>query len=322
MPLLRGRTDLRRSVPNCLLPPGASNEAIRITVRYQRGANIDPSVIPTGAYFLPGVPGRLYFLGYWPIDAGDVPAHAGWGKVFAHEMAHAATAAVVPHCRGNPARACDAPLPPLQNEQEGAMSDPKERRRYCRIDDGVIFRYRPLTLKDIPEDIEQLDVSPTSRFTLTSMFAATSHQMKPLLQSIQQQSLEIAEYLQMLDRKLGLVARAFLMQEINVHEEPPSQVNLSAGGIGFYADTPLAAGALLEIEIILLPSYTGIRAYGKVAYRRHDPGGQPGLAYRLGVEFIKIRDQDRDLIARHIEEKGGESQDAFPDDSEVEVENT
>ncbi|MFQ5757642.1 MAG: PilZ domain-containing protein [Acidiferrobacterales bacterium] len=258
---------------------------------------------------------------HWPIDAGDVPPHAGWGKVFVHQMADAATAGVIPHGRGNPAPAYGARLPLPRSQQEGTMSDPKERRRYCRIDDGVIFRYRPLSLKDIPEDIEQLDVSPASRFTLTSMFAATSHKMKPLLQSIQQQSLEIAEYLQMLDRKLGLVARAFLMQEINVHEEPPAQVNLSAGGIGFYADTPFPAGALLELEIILLPSYTGIRAYGKVAYRRHDPGGQPGLPYRVGVEFIKIRDQDRDLITRHIEEKGGESQDAFPGDSEAEVEN-
>ncbi len=189
------------------------------------------------------------------------------------------------------------------------MQDPKDRRKYCRIDDGVIFRYRPLSLSDMPEDIEQLDVSPTSHFTLTSMFAATSQKMEPLLQSIQQQSLEIAEYLKMLDRKLGLVARAFLMQEINVHDEPTSQVNLSAGGIGFYADTPFPAGALLELEIILLPSYTGIRAYGKVAYRRHDPGGQPGLPYRVGVEFLKIRDQDRALIARHVEEKGGDVQD-------------
>ncbi|GMQ90077.1 MAG: hypothetical protein BMS9Abin10_0423 [Gammaproteobacteria bacterium] len=189
------------------------------------------------------------------------------------------------------------------------MQDLTERRKYCRIDDGVIFRYRLLRLSELPEDIEQLDVSPASHFTLTSMFAATSHKMEPLLQSIQQQSLEIAEYLKMLDRKLGLVARAFLMQEINVRDEPPSQVNLSAGGVGFYADTPFPAGALLELEIILLPSYTGIRAYGKVAYRRHDPGAQAGLPYHVGAEFVLIRDQDRELIARHVEEKGGDGQD-------------
>lgn len=184
---------------------------------------------------------------------------------------------------------------------------PEERRRYCRIDDGVILRYRIIPEAEIPADIEQLDAGLPNRFTLTSTFAATTQQMEPLLRKIQEQSLEVGEYLRLLDRKLDLVARAFLLQEINVYEEPTCRVNLSAGGIGFYAETPLPVGAALEIELILIPSYTGILSYGRVVYRRHDPGAEPGLPYRVGVEFCKMREKDRDLFVKHVLGKESES---------------
>ncbi len=176
----------------------------------------------------------------------------------------------------------------------------EERRRYCRIDDDVILRYRVVLEQELPEDIGTLDTGLPNRFTLTATFAATSQQMELLLHGIQEQSVEVANYLRLLDRKLELVARAFLMQEIDVYEEPTCSVNLSAGGIGFEAEMPIKKDAFLEIELILLPSYTGILAYGQAVYCRHEPGENPDLPYCVGVEFCRLREKDRDLIVKHV----------------------
>ncbi len=186
------------------------------------------------------------------------------------------------------------------NRQASPDQQPAERRRFCRIDDDIILRYRVIGMQETPADIENLDVCLPNRLTLSSTFASTTQQMQPLLAKIQEQSLEIAEYLRLIDRKLDLVARAFLLQEINVGEEPICRVNLSAGGIGFYEENPLATGTTLELELILLPSYVGILAYGKVAYRKHEPDVVTGLPFRIGVEFCKLRERDRDLIANHV----------------------
>ena len=186
------------------------------------------------------------------------------------------------------------------SQQVSQEQQPAERRRFCRIDDDIVLRYRVIGMQEIPVDIENLDVCLPNRLTLSSTFASTTQQMQPLLAKIREQSLEVAEYLRLIDRKLDLVARAFLLQEINVQEEPICRVNLSAGGIGFYEENPLAAGATLEMELILLPSYVGILAYGKVAYRKHEPGVVVGLPFRIGVEFCKLRERDRDLIAKHV----------------------
>ena len=186
------------------------------------------------------------------------------------------------------------------NRQASPDQQPAERRRFCRIDDDIILRYRVIGMQETPADIENLDVCLPNRLTLSSTFASTTQQMQPLLAKIQEQSLEIAEYLRLIDRKLDLVARAFLLQEINVEEEPICRVNLSAGGIGFYEENPLATGTTLELELILLPSYVGILVYGKVAYRKHEPGVVAGLPFRIGVEFCKLRERDRDLIANHV----------------------
>lgn len=193
------------------------------------------------------------------------------------------------------------------SEETGPAQRPEERRRFCRIDDGVILRYRMIAGNQVPTDIEQLDANLPNRLTLTSTFAATSRQMEPLLHKIREQSLEIAQYLRLLERKLDLVARAFLMQEIDVSQEPTCSVNLSAGGIGFYAETPIPVDTILEIELILLPAYTGILTYGRVVYRRHEPDTEPDLPYRVGVEFCKIREKDRELLAQHVLDKQSEA---------------
>ncbi len=176
----------------------------------------------------------------------------------------------------------------------------EERRRYCRIDDDVILRYRLISEQELPADVAALDTGLPNRFTLTATFAATSQQMELLLHSIQEQSVEVANYLRLLDRKLELVARAFLMQEIDVYKEPTCRVNLSAGGIGFNAEMPIKTDSLLEIEIILLPSYTGILAYGQAVHCRHEPDDHPDLPYRIGVEFCRLREKDCDLIVKHV----------------------
>lgn len=175
----------------------------------------------------------------------------------------------------------------------------QERRRYARSDVHVFLRYR-VDAEEEAGNGERSSAGPVSRLKLVATFEAMTRRYAPVLRRLREQAPEVTEYLESLDRKIGLIARALLLQDINADHAAPSRVNLSAGGVGFHIPAPLSAGTDVAIELVLLPGFTPVLAHGKVVYARQDPEGDEELPYYLGVEFIEISDNDRARIARHV----------------------
>lgn len=174
-------------------------------------------------------------------------------------------------------------------------ASPQERRRFARSDAHVFLRYRVVSAKDVPRENEPLHSA--SRLRLSTTLAEMTKRHASVLHAIGKDTPGVATYLQLLDEKINLLARSLMLWDINTQEAPLSPVSLSAGGVGFYGAAPIPTDTLLEIELVLLPRFVAILAYGKVAYHRPEAGELP---YYMGVEFIRISDDDRARIAEHV----------------------
>jgi hypothetical protein len=188
------------------------------------------------------------------------------------------------------------------------MSHSDERRRFFRIEDSVRLSLRRLAPDEVAQAIADLERERSDGFGLCTDLTAIGQQVSASLRRIEGAYPDIAEYLKALDRKLDVLARAFLAAEVDVSDKPVRAVNLSASGMALQSREPCAAGTVLEIKMLLLPSYSGIRTLGKVVECDRAGHGEPAEEYpfRLRIDFSFMRDLDRDALIRHVLQKQAE----------------
>jgi len=173
-----------------------------------------------------------------------------------------------------------------------------ERRRYFRIEDEIVLFFSEIAPDEIPDDRSPRDF-PLDSFALSASLDLLTQESRKLLRKIERDSPEIGNFLKVLERKIDLVARAFLSFEANLSEQPAQRVSLSASGLSFDGDKPYAPGKVLEIRMVLQPDWIGLIAYGRIVYcKQNAPGSE--LPYRISVDFVGLRDCDRELLIRHV----------------------
>ena len=176
-----------------------------------------------------------------------------------------------------------------------------ERRRYFRIEDEIILSYRAIPLNEVPEFDTFREHAP-DLFTLAAHLELVNAESSTLLRKIERNDPVIGDYLRCLEQKIDLIARALITQDDELCRQPARQVNLSASGLSFAAETELTSSTALDMRMVLPPALVGIHAFGRVVYCR--PGrlnDQP--VFKVGVDFLGLRDHDRDLLIRHVIKK-------------------
>ncbi len=190
---------------------------------------------------------------------------------------------------------------------ETIQQEADERRGYFRIDDRVKLSYRSISEEELPELIGRLKTGAGSNFTVMSSFTSMSQQMVVQLRRIEGSSPDVAACIKILDRKLNILGRAFLVQEDAVSNQPSKAVNISAGGISFNSAEFYEEGTALELKLLLLPDMTGMMVYGEViACSEVEDAEETDEPYSLQISFPNIREPDRDLLIRHILKRQGE----------------
>jgi hypothetical protein len=68
----------------------------------------------------------------------------------------------------------------------------------------------------------------------------------------------------------------------------------------------VSVGEMVEIKLLLLPSFTGVLAYGEVI--GVDPSQNPDSDYphHVRINFTLIRETDQEALIRHIMRRQGE----------------
>ncbi|MBW9256291.1 MAG: PilZ domain-containing protein [Candidatus Thiodiazotropha sp. (ex. Lucinisca nassula)] len=180
-----------------------------------------------------------------------------------------------------------------------------ERREFFRIDDSIRVSYRVIAAADIPASIDE-QLRAGERFTVMTRLQEISQHLSASMHRIEQRDTDIADYLKALDEKINLLGRSFLTEARELLDRPSQQVNLSAGGLAMDITEEVQVGSKVEVKMLLLPSFSGLLAYGEVVGSEPSDGEDEGYPYHVRINFTKIRGSDQDALIRHITRRQGE----------------
>ncbi|RMG37503.1 MAG: PilZ domain-containing protein [Gammaproteobacteria bacterium] len=177
-----------------------------------------------------------------------------------------------------------------------------ERRAYFRVDDAVRLELRPVPAEELERLDERLERNLASSFTVMSSLAAISAEMLVNMRRIEANDPDVAAYLKALDRKIEVLGRVLTADHNELAQQPAHPVNLSAGGMAALVNECYDPGQVLEIRLLLFPSFTGVLMYGDVVDCEPVDETEEGAGYshRVRLAFTHMREQDRDLIIRHV----------------------
>ncbi|MCK9394894.1 MAG: PilZ domain-containing protein [Methylobacter sp.] len=182
------------------------------------------------------------------------------------------------------------------------MTKPGERRGFFRIDDEVNLFYKKIDEKLVTEP-HHLSENVLNSCSLSTALAAVSQESAELLHRLEKNLPDVADYLRIIDTKVELLAQAIMMQGFQFKENETRNVNISATGMAFNCEEQLKEGDYLEIKMLLVSSMAVIVTYGKVIYCKNSQGNDSRYPYFIGVDFINMKDEDREMLIKYVIKK-------------------
>jgi c-di-GMP-binding flagellar brake protein YcgR len=186
-----------------------------------------------------------------------------------------------------------------------ASGNSVERRTFFRVDDSVNLSYQILTREEMEEKIDREEFGAEGSFTVMSDISSINQNMAGIMHRIQGDEPDIAAYLRAINNKIDILGRALLSKDNELVEKDAQPVNLSASGMGFYTSEPVADGSILELRLILMPSFTGVLLFGEVV-GCDSVNDNDGYNNFIRLNFVNMRESDRDLLIRHVIQRQGE----------------
>jgi hypothetical protein len=182
------------------------------------------------------------------------------------------------------------------------LAKTEDRRGSFRIDDEVNLFYKIIDQESLAEP-HHFSGNILHSCSLSKALEIMSEDSLALLHRLEKTIPEVTEYLKLIDAKIDLLAQAIMLQGFQFKEGQNRKVNLSATGIGFNCDETLDKGDYLEIKIMLVSSIAVIVTYGRVVYRIESPSADGRYSYWAGVEFIDMKDEDKELLNKYVVKK-------------------
>ncbi|MFC6672482.1 PilZ domain-containing protein [Marinobacterium aestuariivivens] len=172
----------------------------------------------------------------------------------------------------------------------------QDRRQFYRIDHRVALDYRVVPEADVMSSARpyHFDVSPHFLLLgeLQSMESDTGH----LLRKIAEKQPDVAAYLKLLNRKIDAVAQSLVSEELsNSSGLRLKSINLSEGGLSFDSNQSLNQGDYLALKLVFPENRLGMLLYARVQRCYQIEGG-----FHIAIEFFKLTESCRTLIARYI----------------------
>lgn len=94
-----------------------------------------------------------------------------------------------------------------------------------------------------------------------------------------------------------------LPEDMQFNEDDTLNVNISVSGMAFTCDDAFKEGDYLVIRLWLLSSMVAIVTYCKVVYCKNTNPYETHHPYLVGAHFISLKDQDRELLRKHVDKK-------------------
>jgi PilZ domain len=174
----------------------------------------------------------------------------------------------------------------------------EERRQFFRVDDEVNLIYRKIDENQVMQSNSSSE-NVLGNCSLSNALDALSQESAVLLYRLEKTHPDISACLSLIDKKIALIAQAIAIQSSQFSNNNNRNANLSATGIAFDSQDAFQDGDFLEIKILLVGSMSVIVACGKIVYCKQNPGNA-SYPYVIGVDYVSIKDQDRELLIKHV----------------------
>jgi len=171
---------------------------------------------------------------------------------------------------------------------------PPERRSTFRINHDLIFDFRLIDNHTAEDGEPEQAIGEGVALHLVAELRRIDREAQQLLKIITDKQRLLGDYLQKLNQKIDLIARHSMFATGD--GSGTERVNISEGGVAFRSDRALYKGNFLVLRMIFLPSYTPVIVFASVS--RCVEEGDDG--YRVGAKFHRLREQDRQELARQI----------------------
>ncbi|MBT3348685.1 MAG: hypothetical protein HN398_09635, partial [Thiotrichales bacterium] len=148
-------------------------------------------------------------------------------------------------------------------------------RQHFRIDLDAIIKFSELNDESEVHTLASEIVTNTSNIDLiNAKTIEMNKQLQDAIQIISSTNIQLGHLMELFNRKINL-----LFQEIEQNRTEgcqdgfcaPQPVNLSGGGVLFYADHELESDTMLDLTLVFMPDYIAVRSISRVIKSFHSP---------------------------------------------------
>ena len=180
------------------------------------------------------------------------------------------------------------------------MSMPGNRRQAFRVNNPLVLDYEVLSEEEMRVRMRDTTHGGFAHGGVSSMLAQMDNRIRDRLMRLRHRVPEAAAAIEAVNDKLSALINLLpMIQEAGdrLDDRPVREGDLSAGGIAFVNQEPLAIGTCMHIRVILAPDYYYLEAFARVV--RCEPLEDGGSQHRIGVQFELISEEQRELLVRY-----------------------
>ena len=170
----------------------------------------------------------------------------------------------------------------------------EERRRYFRIDDTV-----GLSIKLLDQD-QANESYPAFAPNAVELVAQHDAQINRLLEKLEDESPSFAELANLLNQKMDRLTNLLAMESNLVDRiaHRVQAVNISACGLAFSHEDPIAEGSRIQVELTLFPKELKVISEGIVVACELTIGEQQ--TYYCRVDFYGMSSEVQEQLIQHV----------------------
>jgi len=182
---------------------------------------------------------------------------------------------------------------------ESNITSTEDRRRFFRIDDEVNLYYKVVD-EQVVFATSQVTNDLLSNCSLVTALDVLDQEARLVMQRVEKNNPEVAEYLKIIDTKTSLIAQETMRQGHDLSDSNIRNVNISAAGIAFESASRVNKGDYLEVKLLLTSCFAVIVIYGKVIYCNKNKKDEGTMPFQIGLDYINLKDQDREILVKHV----------------------
>lgn len=167
-----------------------------------------------------------------------------------------------------------------------------ERRRYVRVSDIVSLRYRLMG----EEEVITQDQLAGPHFG--SQLLQLDNQFQVVYQRVKDWNANVGEALELLNQKIMVISEQLSVEPLD-DVVVAREVNLSACGVSFPAESRANVDDNIWLELVLRPIHLRIVTTGRVVGCERS-GDNPEYSYYLRVDLTGVSPEDQESLIQHV----------------------